>query len=145
MSRLPSVLAIVLGAVAAFAPPLVAFVPPVGANTIYRFRLLRTALAAAGVALALAAWLRRPCRGHLATLPLTLLLGGLTWLFDPPCIFIALDHPPHVPASQAALGAGALVLGLELATAACAWPLEMVVPHHLVNDTVGRTPVLASY
>lgn len=145
MGRFFSLLAVALGAVAAFGMPIVAFRPQVGVNTIYRWRLIRSALAAAGVVLSLATCLRAPSRGRWATVPLTGLLAGLAWLFDPARVFAALDRPPHVPAVQAELGDDALVLGLAADQAACAWPLELVVPHHLVNDEVDGRPVLASY
>jgi hypothetical protein len=136
----------VLGGIAAFAIPLVAFVPRVGVTTVYRLRPLRYALAAMGLAIALAQSRRPPASRCRLLLPITILCAGLSWVFDPARMFRMLDCPPHVPADRAGLGAEAFVLGLDLNnTAACAWPLEMLVPRHLVNDRIGGTPVLVSY
>jgi hypothetical protein len=141
-----SVVGFVFGGIAAFAIPLVAFVPQVGANTVYRLRQLRYALAAMGPALVLVESRRHPAAPRRALLPITILCAGLSWVFDPVRMFRVLDCPPHVPADGARLSADAFVLGLDLNhKVTCAWPLEMLVPRHLVNDRIRGTPVLVSY
>lgn len=56
-----------------------------------------------------------------------------------------LDRPAHLPAAGVAFGDDAPVLGFATPHAAVAWPIEILVPHHLVNDAVGGRPILATY
>ncbi|UCF80129.1 MAG: DUF3179 domain-containing protein [Acidobacteriota bacterium] len=58
----------------------------------------------------------------------------------------ALDEPRFVPADEAGfLGDGDAVLALALGGEAKAYPLKILNWHELVNDTVGKKPVLISY
>lgn len=145
MFGLLSVVAVAIGAAAAFAPILIGLIPRLGPGVLYRLRLWRAMLAAGALATALAAYARRPSRAGGAGMVITALLAGLSQRLDPKRFFIALDRPPHRAAALAELGDEAIVLGAEVDSAACAWALDMVAPHHLVNDRVGETPVLVAY
>ena len=60
--------------------------------------------------------------------------------------FIPLDDPPHVAAADADyLSDDTLVLGLEWGGEARAYPVHMVRSPHIVNETVGGTPLLVTY
>ena len=60
--------------------------------------------------------------------------------------FVSLDDPVHIPSAGAAyLTDDELVLGLEWEGEAQAYPLRMVTYHHIVNDTVGGTPLLITF
>lgn len=66
----------------------------------------------------------------------------------PQRIFIALDRLHHASASETSLADEAQVLAYDddHDVALVAWPLEsMVIPHHIVNDVVGKRPVLVSW
>jgi len=90
-------------------------------------------------------FLRRPAPGTLAALLATGLLAGAARLLHPRHLFVTLDYPPHMSAERAHLARQAPVLGYADEAGACAWPLELIVPHHLVNDQVGEKHVLAAY
>jgi hypothetical protein len=140
----PSVVALALGAGASLAPVLTVVRPDLDPELIYRLRPIRRGLALGAVGLAAAVALARPSAGRLALVPATALLGAAAFLY-PERVFVPLDAPPHVPAREVDLGDEALVLGFASGEAAVAWPIETLIPHHLVNDRVGDRPVLASY
>jgi hypothetical protein len=56
----------------------------------------------------------------------------------------ALDHPPHVPASESPWPDAADVVGVAWNGEARAYPLAILVWHELVNDTVGGRAILVS-
>lgn len=57
-------------------------------------------------------------------------------------IFVALDQPER---SSKSLAKSAPVLATVLEGEVVAYPLEVLVPHHIVNDILGEYPVLASW
>ena len=57
----------------------------------------------------------------------------------------ALDHPPTLSAQAADLDDDAWVIGIESGGEARAYPIQILVWHELVNDTVGGRPILVSY
>ncbi len=60
--------------------------------------------------------------------------------------FAVMDDPKFVSASQANyLSDNSLVLGYEGNGEARAYPVSMMWFHHIVNDTVGGSPVLITY
>ena len=57
-----------------------------------------------------------------------------------------LDNPAFLEASEATyLADDELVLGLEWAGEARAYPVQMMFYHHIVNDEVSGSPVLITY
>ncbi len=140
-----SILGLIAATAGALAPLIIGFFPRLGPWPLYRLSAWRTALGLAGVALAVASFVRRPSRGRLVAVSVAAQLAGLANWLRPQLIFAALDYPPNLPADEAGLADRALVLGVEWQGHARAWPLEMVAPHHLVNDRLGSTPILVSY
>lgn len=60
--------------------------------------------------------------------------------------FVPLDNPSFLAAHEAGyLGDDELVLGVEWAGEARAYPLRMLRYHHIVNDTVEGEPLLVTY
>ena len=60
--------------------------------------------------------------------------------------FVPLDNPLFLTASEAShLGEDELVLGYESKGEARAYPIGMMRYHHIVNDSVGGTPLLVTY
>lgn len=57
-------------------------------------------------------------------------------------IFVALDQPAR---SQTGLAEAAPVLATEVGGQVVAYPLEMVFPHHLINDVVDGEPILVAW
>jgi hypothetical protein len=54
-------------------------------------------------------------------------------------------EPTFVAASAANLAPDDLVLGIEINGDAHALPESMLIPRGIVNDTVGETPILATW
>ena len=142
---LPPLLTLASGVLSVVAPPLVAFTPGIGPGVSYRLPVLRNTLSAMSIGFALGRFSRRPTRQRLALVAATMSLTALARLTDPKRFFVALTRPPRVGASETTLGDEALVLGYEADDQTLAWPIELVAPHHLINDLVGQQPVLASY
>ena len=62
------------------------------------------------------------------------------WMFHP------LPQPGYVEAAKAShVNDGDMVLSLEVQGEARAYPVQMMAYHHLVNTTVGREPIVATY
>ena len=62
--------------------------------------------------------------------------------FFPQRIFADLTQPDR---SQDGLSDSAPVLAVDVQGAVVAYPLEMIVPHHIVNDFIGGNPVLVAW
>ena len=54
-------------------------------------------------------------------------------------------NPRFVPIAQAAVDADDMVLVARFGAEAHAYPVRFMAYHHLVNDSVGGTPVVATY
>ena len=88
--------------------------------------LRKSGLAVAGILLAALAILAR--QNH------------FEWMFHP------LPQPGYVEAAKAShVNNGDMVLSLELNGEARAYPVPLMAYHHLVNTTVGREPIVATY
>lgn len=129
---------------------LLPFLPPLAPRTagprlFYRLPAWQKVLVSVAAAAATASVIVRPeSLIQWVALAATLSLGIHAFLY-PHRILVALDFPRHSPATQAGLGNDACVLAEEIDDTACAWPLEILVPRHLINDRLGHTPVLAAY
>jgi hypothetical protein len=124
---------------------LVALVPRLGVRPLMQMGKWKFVLAMVSFALAGIGYQLRPGRGRLTAWIATAILGVLSYVLFPPRIFKTLRFPKHVNADAADLGDNAAVLGFESEGDACAWPMEMVVPRHLIQDRVGNTPILVAY
>jgi len=60
----------------------------------------------------------------------------------PKNIFVALDRPRR---SKTGLAGNAPVLAVTRNEETVAYPLELIVPHHLINDGIGGKPALATW
>jgi hypothetical protein len=143
-----SAVAVVLALVGALLPPLLAFIPQLGTWLIYRMQPARRILVFAGLLLALGLYAPRPTPAQAVIVGIVLFFLMVSqFVLVPNRVLVALDHPPDVPASQAGLGGDAIILGLAHRGEARAWPLESLVPHHMINDTLGGSrfsPLLTS-
>ena len=143
MALLLSILATLAAVAAALTPLLPAFIPRIGLLPLYRMRPIRAALILTAWALALAASVNMS--PSFIALPFVLLLSIPTIMLEPQRVFVSLNHPEHVPASQAHLRGEALVLGYEEEGGALVWLFETLVPRHLINDQIGDAPLLVAY
>lgn len=62
--------------------------------------------------------------------------------FYPERIFVALEQPRR---AQSGLSAAAPVLAAALGSTVVAYPLETLVPHHIINDLLAEMPALAAW
>lgn len=144
MTTKRSVAALGLGLAASLSPVVAVATPHLRPQVLYRLRPFRRTLACGAIGLAVLNALERPSLGCLALIPATAAVSAAAFLY-PEKVFVPLDRPEHIPAREATYGEDAPVLGFATTDAAVAWPIEVLVPHHLVNDLVGGVPVLATY
>lgn len=125
-------------------PLLAGFYPRLGLLPLklahHRGVRLAQALAAWGFAL-LGLWLS-PSAWSWAALVLALWFTFVAANFYSERIFVALDQPVR---AQSGLADSAPVLATEVAGEVVAYPLETLVPHHLINDIIGGRPILAAW
>ncbi len=109
-------------------------------------------LIAATVALILVVWLwrnsRRWWRKALMIIVLVPILAAtwlarqnhFEWMFNP------LPNPAYAKASEAGFVEDSdIVMAVELKEEAAAYPIRLMAYHHVVQDVVGGTPVVATY
>ena len=121
------------------------------AYTLRRWSPLLT-VAAVIIALALTFWLWPGARRwwRKAALVLLLVLTGVSawaarqnhfeWMFNP------LPNPAYAKVSEAPfVDEHDRVMTVEIGSEAVAYPIRLMAYHHLVADTVGGTPIVATY
>ncbi len=78
----------------------------------------------------------------------TLLVGGVAWLsrinvYE--LMFHPDDHPSFSAAALSKLDGGEKVIAVNIGSSARAYPIRSMSYHHIVNDTVGGVPIVATY
>lgn len=123
------------------------FVPRVGPWIFYRLLLLRAILAPLSLIGILIVLWHSPSGFGWFWILLAILLLLLTALTRPPSGFFAvLLNPKHAGAKNTTLGDSTIIFGGVFNDEACAWPIEdMLIPRHIVNDTVDNHSVLVSF
>jgi hypothetical protein len=81
----------------------------------------------------------------LILLAVTLLFIGFRYVTNASRYLPALDTPRHLAAADADLPPDTMVISAEVDRLAQAWPLEVLIPHHLINDLIGNMPALATW
>ena len=76
---------------------------------------------------------------------LALILATLTHVNVFEILFHRIDNPQSISASEAVIEADDMVLAIRVEGSARAYPVRMMGYHHIVNDVVGRSPVVATY
>lgn len=103
------------------------------------------------IALALLVWTWRAANGPLkkacaALLSLLVLgCGALSRVNVYEILFHPLDRPTFSPAQRATLDGREEVIALRVNGAARAYPVRIISYHHIVNDFLGGTPIVATY
>jgi hypothetical protein len=143
MAALLSILAILLSVLAIFAYQWVTPFPQLGIKTLYHLRRIRFVVAVIAIGLALMTMWLNPSPEQWVVLFITLILTPLSGFNHARRFLVSLDTPNHLLADEAGLSADAPVLGLAVGDIVCAWPLEILVPHHIVNDNVSGKPLMA--
>ena len=145
MPILLSLIALTLILAALFVYQWVTFAPRAGIGLLYHIKWVQILVAVGAWACALGAYALHPSSRQAIVLLLTLALTPLSGMNNATHILVALDRPRHATAAEAGLGSQAAVLGAVIAGQPLAWTLETLVPHHLVNDEIAGTPVLAAW
>ena len=122
----------------------------------YAFALRRLAPAATLLALLLAAglawrlWRGTRWVGRLALAASLLAIGACAWIARQEVfewMFPPLHRPGYVRADEAAgfVAPGEMVMAIQAAGEAVAYPVRQVAYHHVVEDVVGGTPLAVTY
>jgi hypothetical protein len=141
-----SILAILFSLAGLMLPPIQALFPRISLYTYYRQRTVRRGLAITGAILLIPAWIGNPST---LTAVLTAFAAGF-WLASelvlaPDKVIPPLDNPPAIPGKASALPDDTQVIGLVVEGQAHAWPMGILIPHHIINETVRGRPVAAAY
>jgi hypothetical protein len=88
-------------------------------------------------------WLRRS-----AAVAGTIVICGIAWLsrvniFE--IMFHPDTHPSFSPAAGSKLDGAEKVIAVEIGGAARAYPIRIISYHHIINDNLGGTPIVATY
>jgi len=146
MNILLSVLAIIVSILAIFINQWISFFPHLGIRFQYYRRRVQIGIAAVTILSVLGLYLNNPTLGQLIVLLAVILLTTLSGFHHAGRLIFAVDWPKQVQASAAAWRKDDMVLGYAAEEqVACAWLVDTLIPHHLVNDTVQGEPVLAGW
>lgn len=132
------------------------FEPQSPSGLSYAFALRRLAPAATLLALLLAAglawrlWSGTRWAGRLALVASLLAIGACAWIARQEVferMFPPLHRPGYVRAAEAAgfVAPGEMVMAIQAAGEAVAYPVRQVAYHHVVEDVVGGTPLAVTY
>jgi len=102
-----------------------------------------------GIAGLILYWKAQPRRAGRILVVLGVILTGASalmssvnideWLFRP------IKRPVFVSVSQVKLDADEMVIAVKLGGSARAYPIRSMSYHHVINDTVGHEPIVATY
>jgi hypothetical protein len=141
-----SIFAILASLLGLFLPMLQALLPRISLVTYYRQRWVRRLFAIVGAGFLIPVWILEPSTS-------TWILSGFVifcWLVSelvlvPTKVIPPLDNPPAFTGKDAMLADDTQVLGIILEGQAHAWPMGILIPHHIINETVHGKPVTAAY
>jgi len=147
MNGVLSALAIIISILAIFVNQWITFMPQLGIGFQYHRRWAQVIIAVVAITTALLLYWNNPSTGQLIVLIVVLLLTPLSGFNHASRLLKVVNQPEHAAASDAGWADDALVLGYTAAdgNTAVAWQIETLIPHHLVNDTVNKEPILAAW
>lgn len=146
MNTLLSFFAIVISILAIIITQWITFIPRLGIGFQYRRRKVQIVIALVANLTALGLFLANPSTGLLLVLAVVVLLTPLSGFNYAANWLVATDNPTKVPAPNADWSEDIQVIGYVFDEKnACAWLLETLIPHHLVNDKLAGTPVLVAW
>jgi hypothetical protein len=121
-----------------------AFVPRLGLTLVKLSHHKSTRLVQAAVVwvFAIAAAKSSPGLCSWVALALAVFFSFLAANLYPARIFIPLDTPER---AREGLADNAPVLAVQVNGETVAYPLEILIPHHIVNDILGGTPILTAW
>lgn len=139
-------LAVLFSLLGLFLLPIQALLPRISLYTYYQQRLVRRVLAIVGFICVIPAWILEPSTS-------TWIVSGFIvfcWLVSelaltPNKVIPPLDNPPARIGKDAILPDETQVMGIILDGQAHAWPIDILIPHHIINDSVHGRAVTAAY
>jgi hypothetical protein len=140
------ILAVILSFLAIFINQWITLMPWLGINFQYRRRLVQLTIAVAAIsATGIIAYIN-PIPRNITFLILTVLLTPLSGFNYARKFLVSLTDPEHAAINEIDWSAGQMVLGhTSHEGKSIAWTLEMLRPHHLINDWIAGKPVLAGW
>lgn len=146
MTILFSAIAFIISVLAIFINQWVTLIPQLGIAFQYHRRRVQVGIALLALLLAVVALLQQPTPAQIAVLILVIVLTPLSGFFHASKAIVAVDRPRHVSAVTCEWPDTSLVLGYAADDeTACAWSLETLIPHHIVNDVLAEIPILAAW
>ncbi len=140
------VMAIVLGALGLQLHYWPTVVVRLGPRFFLHTRAVAWAVRVAVISLALAGYAAEPSAAKAAAVLISCVLAAGAGFFAPRRALPVLEDPAHERAETAPLADEALVLGRSDEQGRCvAWPVEMLIAHHVVHDRVGEQRVVATW
>lgn len=141
-----SLLAVLLACLAAFGKPVVIFSKfEPGLWLFSHFEKKRLVLSASAFFLALLVRIGEPSLFDKTMFAIVVLLLVIAYLFDTHRFFPEIKRVIHRNIDEAALDPETRILGVFLEGTAVAYPLNVLVPRHIINDRIKGVPVLLSY
>jgi len=141
-----SILAILVSLIGLLIPPIQALFPRISLYTYYRQRTVRRALAMAGIFLLIPVWIFEPSISGWIVSGFVIFIWLVSELvLVPNKVIPPIDNPPALPAKSAILPDETQVLGILLDGQAHAWPMGILTPHHIINESIHSRPVTAAY
>ena len=141
-----SAFAIIISILAICINQWITFIPQLGIGFQYHRRRAQIVIAVVASATALLLYWNNQTTGQLIVLIVVLLLTPLSGFNHASKTLVVVNQPEHAAASAVDWADDTLVLGYAAdVDTAVAWLLDTLVPHHLVNDTVDKEPILAAW
>lgn len=141
-----SIFIIVISILAIFINQWITFIPQLGITFQYHRRRVQIAIAFITIFTASVLCVLHPTTSQFITLGLVILLTPFSGFNHARRFLVVVDRPQQVIAASANWDDQSLVIGyVDQTNNACAWLIETLIPHHLINDTVNKEPVLVAW
>lgn len=124
---------------------IISLVPIIGIHWLQYTLLKRLIIHSVAITIALLVYLSSESLFSLLCFIVVLLWTALTFVLVPGNIFPALMYSVHKKAESGSIDSTE-VLGLNISDKYIAYPiLDMVAPHHIINDKINNTPYIVTY
>jgi len=140
------IVGMLLAWIGAFFPPIQALFPKMSLFFYYRQQLVRRLFYLAGAVVVILSMLfGRGMFTYIALLVVILFMVMTEFLMVPNKVIPPLDRSISKVIKPGDLSGEALVIGIEMGGLSRAYPLSLLTPHHIINDSLGEIPVAATY
>jgi hypothetical protein len=117
-----------------------------GLSLFSHWHWLRLVLTSISLILALVGYATATSAAGLVLLLVIVLLNAFSYFFEMPFFFPEVKQVQRVPAAEIHIAGDTPVIGVTVGDTAVAYPInEIVMPRHIVHDTIETCPVLISY